>query len=374
MSGNEKKYIDQAFASNWIAPVGPNLDAFENEFCNKIGSKYSVAVSSGTAALHLALRVLDVGEGDIVFCSNFTFIASVTPILFQQAIPVLIDSDTESWNMSPALLAKALQDACRESKLPKAIVVVGLYGQSPDMRSILGLANQYNIPVIEDSAESLGSKFNDSFSGVMGTIGIFSFNGNKIITGSGGGILASGNAKYIEKARKLSTQAREPVLHYEHKELGYNYRMSNIIAGVCRGQLEVLDDRVKARREIFSKYSQILKEIDGLCWMPEPDWSYSSRWLSCFTFSSDKYKFDPRQLISFLSEQSIEARPLWKPLHLQPILSGVSVYDQRSDASGKSLSEELYDSGVCLPSGSNMSDEDIERVAKLVKRFFGRGI
>jgi pyridoxal phosphate-dependent aminotransferase EpsN len=369
MSGNEQKYIDQAFASNWIAPVGPNLDAFEVEFSVKLGVKSAVAVSSGTAALHLALRVLGVEEGDVVFCSAFTFVASATPILFQKASPVLIDSESLSWNMSPIALERALEDARSIGKLPKAIIVVGLYGQSADMDPLLALADSYGIPIIEDAAESLGAKYKGVKSGTLGKLGIFSFNGNKIITGSGGGMLVSNDETLIAKAKKLATQAREPAVHYEHLELGYNYRMSNIIAGICRGQLEVLDDRVEAKRKIFKKYKEMLSDVDAIHWMPEPDWSRSNRWLSCFRIQSQDY-FDPRQLISFLSTKMIEARLLWKPMHLQPLLAGTKFYSERSGVAEKSVSEALYDCGVCLPSGSNMTDADIERVVSSIKCFF----
>ncbi len=368
MSGNEKKYIDQAFASNWIAPVGPNIDAFEIEFAVKLGVKCAVAVSSGTAALHLALRVLDVQEGDVVFCSTFTFIASVTPILYQKALPVLIDSEPLTWNMSPIALEAALKDAHSKGNLPKAIIVVGLYGQSADMDALLKLANFYDVPIIEDSAESLGAKYKGVASGTMGKLGVFSFNGNKIITGSGGGMLVSDDETLIAKAKKLSTQAREPAVHYEHRELGYNYRMSNIIAGICRGQLEVLDERVEAKRKIFLKYKAMLGHIDDLCWMPEPDWSYSTRWLSCFSVVGPLSEFDPRKLISDLWESKIEARLLWKPLQLQPLLKGCIFFPHGIGIEARSHSELMYESGVCLPSGSDMSDQDIERVVLVVKK------
>ena len=367
MSGNEKKYIDQAFASNWIAPVGPNLDAFEIEFAVKLGVKSAVAVSSGTAALHLALRVLGVEEGDVVFCSAFTFIASVTPILYQKASPVLIDSEPLSWNMSPIALESALKEAHSIGKLPKAIIVVGLYGQSPDMDSLLVLANSYDVPIIEDAAESLGAKYKGVESGTLGKLGVFSFNGNKIITGSGGGMLVSNDETLIAKAKKLSTQAREPAVHYEHLELGYNYRMSNIIAGICRGQLEVLDDRVEAKRQIFLKYKALLGHIDDLHWMPEPSWSASTRWLSCFSLARPLSEFDPRKLISNLWDTKIEARPLWKPLQLQPLLKGCKFFPHGIGVEARSHSELMYESGVCLPSGSGMSDQDIERVVLVVK-------
>lgn len=367
MSGNEKKYIDQAFASNWVAPVGPNLDAFEIEFAVKLGVKSAVAVSSGTAALHLALRVLGVEEGDVVFCSAFTFIASATPILYQKASPVLIDSEPLSWNMSPIALESALKEAHSIGKLPKAIIVVGLYGQSPDMDSLLVLANSYDVPIIEDAAESLGAKYKGVESGTLGKLGVFSFNGNKIITGSGGGMLVSNDETLIAKAKKLSTQAREPAVHYEHLELGYNYRMSNIIAGICRGQLEVLDDRVEAKRQIFLKYKALLGHIDDLHWMPEPSWSASTRWLSCFSLERPLSEFDPRKLISNLWDTKIEARPLWKPLQLQPLLKGCKFFPHGIGVEARSHSELMYESGVCLPSGSGMSDQDIERVVLVVK-------
>ena len=366
MSGNEKKYIDQAFSSNWIAPVGPNLDAFETEFSDKMGVKSALAVSSGTAALHLALRVLGVEEGDVVFCSAFTFIASATPILYQKASPVFIDSEPLTWNMSPIALESALKEADSIGELPKAIIVAGLYGQSPDMDSLLALANSYNVPIIEDAAESLGAKYNGVASGTLGKLGIFSFNGNKIITGSGGGMLVSNDETLITKARKLSTQAREPAVHYEHRELGYNYRMSNIIAGICRGQFEVLDDRVEARRKIFLKYKELLGDINDLDWMPEPSWSTSTRWLSCFTLARPLSEFNPHKLISSLMDIKIETRPLWKPMQMQPLLLGCKFFSHRVGVEARSHSELTYESGLCLPSGSGMSDQDIERVASAV--------
>ena len=363
MGDYEKEYVEEAFRTNWIAPVGPNVDGFEQEMAQKVGIKSAAALSSGTAALHLSLIVLGVGEGDCVFCSSLTFVATANPILYQNAEPVFIDSEPESWNMSPLALERALEEAKAEGRLPKAIMVVNIYGQNADMDPILELANAYGVPVIEDAAESLGSTYKGRPSGTLGLLGVYSFNGNKIITTSGGGMLVSDDEDLIAKARFLSTQAREPEIHYEHKEVGYNYRMSNILAGVGRGQLRVLDDRVAARRRLFQTYVEAFRDYPEITWMPEPEWSYTNRWLSVCTIDQKATGIDLRKLIHDLGQEMIEARPIWKPLHLQPLFKGAKCYPHDNH----NVSEELYNNGICLPSGTAMTDKDISRVADTIK-------
>ncbi|MGX1982300.1 pyridoxal phosphate-dependent aminotransferase EpsN [Thermolongibacillus altinsuensis] len=359
MSGNEQKYINEAFETNWIAPLGPNVDAFEKELAEYVGSKGAAAVSSGTAAIHLALRLLDVKKGDRVFCSSLTFIASANPILYQEAEPVFIDSEPDTWNMSPLALERALEEAKCEGKLPKAVIVVNLYGQSAKMDEILAICNQYNVPVVEDAAESLGSTYKGKKSGTFGKFGIYSFNGNKIITTSGGGMLVSDDLEALQKARFLATQARDPAPHYQHSQIGYNYRMSNILAGIGRAQLEVLDERVKARRAIFDRYVQALGDIDGIHFMPELEGTMSNRWLTTLTIDQQKLDVTPMDIINALAEENIEARPVWKPLHLQPVFEGIKYYPHHENWS---VSEELFENGICLPSGSNMTVEEQNRV------------
>lgn len=360
----EREFVEEAFSSNWIAPIGPNVDAFEREMCEMVGINAAAALSSGSAALHLAMRILGVAPGDRVFCSTLTFIASASPIVYQNAEPVFIDSEPGSWNMSPQALDRALRDAKAAGKLPKAIVVVNLYGQSADMEAIISLAEQYGVPIVEDAAESLGARYKGRSSGTFGTLGVFSFNGNKIITTSGGGMLVSDDPALVERARFLSTQAREAAIHYEHKEIGYNYRMSNILAGVGRGQLKVLADRVAARRELFVTYATELADVPGLSWMPEPAWSFSNRWLSACTFDPGVSRVRVSDLIRSLADEFIEARPIWKPLHLQPVFSGCTYYSHDNE----SVSETLFETGLCLPSGSSMTPDEIARVIDKIKK------
>jgi len=369
MSGNEQKYINEAFETNWIAPLGPNVDAFERELAAYVGAKGAAAVSSGTAAIHLALRLLNVQQGDKVFCSSLTFIASANPILYQGAEPVFIDSEPDTWNMSPLALERAMEAAKREGKLPKAVVVVNLYGQSAKMDEILAICDHYQVPVVEDAAESLGSTYKGKKSGTFGKFGIYSFNGNKIITTSGGGMLVSDDVEALQKARFLATQARDPAPHYQHSQMGYNYRMSNIVAGIGRAQLEVLDERVRARRAIFDRYVQALGEIDGIHFMPELEGTMSNRWLTTLTIDQQALGVTPMDIINALAEENIEARPVWKPLHLQPVFDGVTYYPHQE---GWSVSDELFANGICLPSGSSMTIEEQNRVidvfVKTIKR------
>ncbi|CAG9613436.1 Putative pyridoxal phosphate-dependent aminotransferase EpsN [Bacillus rhizoplanae] len=364
MSGNEQKYIQDAFDTNWIAPLGPNVDAFEKELASFVGAKDAAAVSSGTAAIHLALRLLDVQKGDKVFCSSLTFVASANPIVYLGAEPIFIDSEPETWNMSPQALECALSDAHKEGELPKAVIVVNLYGQSAKMDEILSLCNEYDVPVIEDAAESLGSTYKGKPSGKFGKFGIYSFNGNKIITTSGGGMLVSDDVEALQKARFLATQARDLAPHYEHSEIGYNYRMSNILAGVGRAQLEVLDERVKVRRFIFERYYRELSNIPGFHFMPELENTYSNRWLTTLTIDEKEAGISIESLLGFLAEENIEARPVWKPLHMQPLFEGMKYY---SHSENEHVSEQLFKMGICLPSSSNMTDEDQLRVIQCIK-------
>ncbi|SFI29313.1 MULTISPECIES: DegT/DnrJ/EryC1/StrS aminotransferase family protein [unclassified Bacillus (in: firmicutes)] len=364
MSGNEQKYIQDAFDTNWIAPLGPNVDAFEEELASFVGTRDAAAVSSGTAAIHLALRLLDVQKGDKVFCSSLTFIASANPIMYLGAEPVFIDSEPETWNMSPQALERALSDAHKEGKLPKAIITVNLYGQSAKMDEICSLCNKYNVPIIEDAAESLGSTYKGKASGTFGKFGIYSFNGNKIITTSGGGMLVSDDVEALKKARFFATQARDVAPHYQHSEMGYNYRMSNILAGIGRAQLEVLEDRVKARRLIFARYYQELSSIPGFYFMPELENTQSNRWLTALTINEKETGISIQSLLEALAEENIEARPVWKPLHMQPLFEGMKYY---SHSENDHVAEQLFKTGICLPSSSNMTEIEQQRVIQCIK-------
>jgi pyridoxal phosphate-dependent aminotransferase EpsN len=364
MSGREQEYIADAFETNWIAPLGPHVDAFEKEFAAYAGINDAAAVSSGTAAIHLALRLLDVQRGDKVFCSSLTFVASANPILYQGADPIFIDSEPDTWNMSPGALERALEDAHRTGELPKAVIVVNLYGQSAKMHDILPLCDRYNIPVIEDAAESLGSTYKGQASGTFGKFGIYSFNGNKIITTSSGGMLVSNDTDAMKKARFLATQARDMAAHYQHSQLGYNYRMSNVLAGIGRAQLSVLDDRVNTRRAIFERYRQSLSDIPGIHFMPELVNTRSNRWLTTITIDENQVSGSIQSLLETMAEKNIETRPVWKPLHLQPLFEGAAYYQH---AENEDVSQNLFRSGVCLPSGSNMTEGEQLRVIDCIK-------
>lgn len=368
MGKAERRFVDEAFDTNWIAPLGPNVDAFESEMANYVGISHAAALSSGTAAIHLALRLLGVGPGDTVFCSSFTFVASAAPIVYQGAEPVFIDSEPESWNMSPAALERAFAAAVSEGKLPRAVVVVNLYGQSADYDRLSEICGRYGVPIMEDAAESLGALYKGGQSGRFGKFAALSFNGNKIITTSGGGMLLSEDEEAIERARFLATQARDPAPHYQHSELGYNYRLSNILAGVGRGQLQVLADRIAARRRVFDTYCERLGGIPGLEWMPEPEWSFSNRWLSTMTIDPNAVGLTADALRIRLSEALIETRPLWKPMHQQPVFSGARYF-----AHGNvSVSDDLFDRGLCLPSGSNMTEGDLDRICDQINAIVAR--
>ena len=356
MGDAEREFVEEAFRTNWIAPLGPNVDAFERELADYVGIGHAAAVSSGTAAIHLALRILGVGRGDTVFCSTLTFAASANPIVYQGATPVFIDADRESWNMSPAALERALAGAKARGQLPKALIVVDLYGQSADMDPLIALCDAYEVPIVEDAAESLGATYKGRQSGTFGRIGIYSFNGNKIITTSGGGMLISDDEDIVQRARFLATQARDSAPHYQHSEIGYNYRMSNILAGVGRGQLGVLDQRVAARRAIFERYREELSDIEGIEWMPEPDWSRSNRWLT--TCRMDPDLLPNREVVARrLADEFIEVRPVWKPMHLQPVFADCAYVTAGND----SISDDLFAHGLCLPSGSSLTPDQLDR-------------
>ncbi|MBT4636189.1 MAG: pyridoxal phosphate-dependent aminotransferase [Candidatus Marinimicrobia bacterium] len=361
MNGEEIAFVTDAIQSNWVAPLGPHVDAFESEMADYIGVSHAAALSSGTAALHLSLKILGIKRGDIVFCSDLTFVASANPIKYLGAIPVFIDSDETSWNMCP----KSLEMAFKTHE-PKAVIVTDIYGQCADYDSIKDICDRYSTPIIEDAAESLGASYKKQKCGSFGEMAILSFNGNKIITTSGGGMLLSDNLQYIDMARKLATQAREPAIHYEHKELGYNYRMSNIIAAIGRAQLKTIDTYVEKRRHIFNKYEAELGTIDNIGFMPEIENGRSTRWLSIMILNMvSREKIDV--IINKLSMEKIEARPVWKPMHLQPLYRKNEYFSLNNKFS---VSEKLFNYGLCLPSGSNLKTEDQARVILNIKSYF----
>lgn len=361
MSGKEIKFVEEAFESNYIAPLGPHVDAFEQEFAQKVGIPFAVAVDSGTAAMHLALRCLGVGPGDEVIASSLTFIGSVSPIIFQGATPVFIDSDRISWNMYPDLLAEELKECKKRGKVPKAVLPTDLYGQCADLDRIIEICSKYDIPVISDCAESLGATYKGRGAGVGAKAAIFSFNGNKIITTSGGGMLISEDEKMIKHARFLSQQARDPAPHYEHSQIGYNYRMSNVLAAIGRGQLRVLERRVEAKRKIFDYYRNALGHVLGIEFMPEAPYGRSNRWLTVILINPDKFGADREEVRLALEAQNIESRPVWKPMHLQPVFKGCRIQ-------GGKVCEDIFKRGLCLPSGSAMTEEDLERVVEIIKK------
>jgi len=363
MGGEEQKFVKEAFDLNWIAPLGPHLKGFEEDLCNYTGAKHAAAFNSGTAAIHLSLIMLGVKNDDEVISSSFTFAATSNPIIYQGATPVLIDSDYETWNMDPVLLEKAIEDRIKQGKKPKAIITVHLYGMPAKIDKIMEIARKYAIPVIEDAAEALGSKFNGKALGTFGDIGILSFNGNKIITTSGGGAILSNNEGYIKQAKFLSEQARDPAPHYQHTQLGYNYRLSNVCAAIGRGQMKVLDERIKRRREIFEIYYKTLNGIDGIEFLQEPEGAFSNRWLTCIIVNPEKSDINREDIRKKFEQENIDCRPLWKPMHLQPVYAEYPAYIN-------GISEELFNKGLCLPSGSNLPDSDIERIITVIKSFY----
>lgn len=358
--GYENAFIQEAFATNWIAHLGPNVDAFERELAERVGVKAALAVSSGTAAIHLALKAVGVEQGDIVFCQDLTFAATANPIRYQGATPVFIDSN-HTWNMCPAALKKAFEKYEKLGQRPKVVIVVHLYGLSADLDPILEICRKYEIPLIEDAAESLGSCYKGKATGTIGDLGIYSFNGNKIITTSGGGMLVSNDEEKIEKARYWATQAREPVLHYEHRDLGYNYRLSNVLAGIGRGQLRVLDERIAKKKYIFDYYKEHLSGLEGLEMMPVQDYDEPNYWLSCILLNGN---VKPTNIIEALEAENIESRPIWKPMHLQPYYKDCDFITLQEQGS---VSEDIFNRGVCLPSDTKMTDEDLERVVGVIR-------
>jgi|TARA_Y100000310_G_C20690751_1_gene822048 pyridoxal phosphate-dependent aminotransferase EpsN len=361
LNGEEIKYIQNAIDSNWVAPLGPHVDAFEKEVSEYVGVQNAAALSSGTAALHLALKILDVNEEDFVFCSDLTFVASANAIRYLGATPVFIDAEESSWNMCPKALVKAFK-----SYMPKAVVVTDLYGQSADYDSIIEICEKFKVPLIEDAAESLGAKFHGQQCGSFGNMAILSFNGNKIITTSCGGMLLSNHKQHIEKAKNISAQAREPVLHYEHKEIGYNYRMSNILAALGRAQLKSLDDYVTKRRNIFNYYKKELNGLDQIEFMPEITNGRSTRWLTAIYFKDFTYN-NIESILEKFSLENIEARPLWKPMHLQPVFNGFPFITTQKTVG---LSDKFFKRGLCLPSGSNLNQDDQNRIISIINNIF----
>ena len=375
MGGHEQRFIQQAFDTNWVVPLGPNVDAFEKDLesfldhqgmadqarCDK-GKCHVAALTSGTAALHLSLILLGVEAGDEVLCQSFTFSASANPIRYQGATPVFVDSEPDTWNLSPEYLEEAIRDRIKKGKKPKAIIPVHLYGMPAKMNEILSIANRYKIPILEDAAEALGSSYKGVHCGTFGKLAALSFNGNKIITTSGGGALVSKNKKFIQQARFLATQARDAAPHYQHSQIGYNYRMSNIVAGIGRGQMEVLPQRVEQRRKNNQYYRKHLSNIEGITFQTEPSTDFfSNYWLTSIIIDPEKTKGVTREDVRLaLEKANIESRPLWKPMHLQPVFSSCPYY-------GKKVSETLFNNGLCLPSGSSLTENDLERVVDILQ-------
>lgn len=361
--GYEQQFIKEAFDTNWIAPLGENVNKFEEEIANYVGVKTGAALSAGSAAIHLGLKALNVKQGDIVFCSSLTFSATCNPIIYQNATPVFIDSEYETWNMDPLALEKAFE----KYPNPKAVIVVHLYGTPAKMDEIIKICKKHNVPLIEDAAESLGSIYNGQQTGTFGEYGVFSFNGNKIITTSGGGILVSNNEDGIKKVRFWATQSKEPVRHYEHKEIGYNYRMSNICAGIGRGQLKVLDKRIEKKTGIYNKYKNELEKVKEIKMQPIPKNTKPNHWLSVMTIDKDS-KVKPLNIMETLEKENIDSRPVWKPMHLQPVFKEYDFITAKND--GTSVSEDLFNRGVCLPSDTKMTEEEQERVIDIIKKCF----
>ncbi|MEI9951383.1 MAG: aminotransferase class I/II-fold pyridoxal phosphate-dependent enzyme [Pseudomonadota bacterium] len=355
MGSSEREFLLDAFDSNWIAPLGPHVDALENEVAAAVGAGHAAALSSGTAALHLALVLLGVGQGDEVIVSNLTFVASANVVRYVGATPVFVGSDARTWTIDPDLLEEALADRARKGRRPRAAIIVDLYGQCADYDRIVAACASYDVPVIQDASESLGATYRGQPAGVQGVLGVFSFNGNKIITTSGGGMLISDNEKWIVEARSLASQARDAAPHYQHSKLGYNYRLSNLLAAVGRGQLKTLADRVKARRANFAWYQTQLGSDRGWEFMPEASYGVANRWLTCGTVDPGS-SLDRERLMAAFSRDDIECRPVWKPMHLQPLYEGCDCY-------GGAVDQRLFDTGICLPSGSNLSDAERLRIA-----------
>ncbi len=360
----ERRYVAEAFEGNWVAPVGPNLEAFEREFAAKVGAPHAVALASGTAALHLALRLSGVGQGDEVICSTLTFVASAAPITYLNATPVFVDSESVSWNADPDILAEVITRKARTGRAPRGLVVAHLYGQAANLNPIIKICEQHGVALIEDAAEALGATYQGKSPGSLGRFGIHSFNGNKIITTSGGGMLVTHDKALAQQARHLATQARDPAPHYEHTTLGYNYRLSNVCAGIGRGQLENLDAKVARRRAHFAAYQKAFADLPGLQMQPEAPWGQSTRWLSCLTINPQEAGTDRERIRLALEKADIETRPIWKPMHLQPVF-------RSTEYIGRGVSDQLFAQGLCLPSGSGMTDGERERVIEAFRAAFG---
>ncbi len=362
MHGEEQEFIKEAFDTNWVAPLGPNVDAFEKELAEYVGSPYAAALSAGTAAIHLAVKLLGIGQGDYVFCSSLTFSASCNPVVYEKAIPVFIDSEPDTWNMSP----EALRRAFEKYPHPKAVICVHLYGTPAKIDEIMEICREHGVPVIEDAAESLGAVYKGQYTGTFGGYGIFSFNGNKIITTSGGGMLVSENEEGIKKARFLATQARDQARFYQHSQIGYNYRMSNIIAGIGRGQLQHLREHVQLKKKIYKTYQEAFQDIKAIRMNPlNPD-GEANYWLSCITLDSDCGVI-PDQIMDALAEHNIESRPIWKPMHLQPVFADNDFFTAGEEGA---VCERIFDSGVCLPSDIKNTPEDMEKIIGIIKSLF----
>lgn len=379
--GYEKEFIQEAFDTNWIAPLGKNVIEFEKEMAEKLDAKKAVALSSGTAAIHMALKAVGIKQGDIVFCQSLTFSATANPIVYEKAVPVFIDSEEKTWNMSPTALKKAFEKYEKIGKLPKAVIVVHLYGICADIEAIIALCQKYKVPVVEDAAESLGTKYKGKYTGTFGDYGIISFNGNKIITTSGGGMLLVNTEDAEEKAKKVlfwSTQAREAARWYQHKEIGYNYRMSNIVAGIGRGQLKILDQRVEKKRYIYDYYQAHIGDLPGIKLMPMCKDAESNCWLTTIQLSDD-CKVRPIDIMLALEEDNVESRPVWKPMHLQPVFAEcdfISDIEKLNKLDGElgtdnSVSGTLFRRGVCIPSDTKLTNEDLERICSVIRKLWG---
>lgn len=366
MCGEEIKYINEAFDTNWIAPLGPNVNGFEKEICEYTGAKVATALVSGTSAIHLALKCLGVGVGDIVFCSTLTFSATANPIIYQGAEPIFIDCNYETWNMCPIALQKAFEYAEQSGKMPKAVIVVNLYGQSADYDKLKIVCDKYNVPIIEDAAESLGATYKGKQTGTIGDIGIYSFNGNKIITTSGGGMMVSNNEEYNKKALFWATQSRESEIHYEHKDLGFNYRMSNVVAGIGRGQIKAINERIVKKKEIYEAYKEAFKNIYDIEMMNICDFGNPNFWLSVAIIKENS-KVNPLDIIIALENENIESRPVWKPMHMQPFFKNYKFF---SSLKIKSVSEDLFNRGICLPSDTKMENYELEKIIGIIVKLF----
>ncbi len=365
MGTEERALVAEAFESNWLSTVGPHLNAFEAEMGQRLG-RHCVALASGTAAIHLGLRLLGVGAGDEVLCPTFTFVASVNPALYQGATPVLIDAEQHSWNLDPNLVEDVLRARARAGRRPKAMIVVQLFGQTAQMEALWALSEKFGVPILEDAAETLGGDFEGQPAGALAPVGALSFNGNKIITTTGGGMLTTSDPAWADKARFWSTQARDPGVAYEHSEVGFNYRLSNVLAGIGRGQLRVLDERVEQKRALFRRYCDAFVDLDGVSPAPEAGWGRHTRWLSCFVLDEAVLGVTRDSVVAALGAENIEARPVWKPMHLQPLL-------KRAEVVGGQVAEGLFASGICLPSSTNLAADEQTRVIEVIRRTVGAG-